>query len=138
MVKVSAKAISNSFTQIHTGITAGERILALIDEKPAIADRPGAVVLKDFKDGLELRNVSFAYGTSEVLHHINLDITKGKTVALVGPSGGWKKYADGPGTTFYRAITWKRLPRRKRHQGLYDSFASRYDGHCRAGIYFVQ
>ncbi len=41
--------------------------------------------------GVELRNVHFAYeGGPEVLHGIDLDIPAGKTVALVGPSGGGK------------------------------------------------
>ena len=35
-------------------------------------------------------NVSFNYGEKEVLKEISLTIEKGKTVALVGPSGGGK------------------------------------------------
>lgn len=85
-----AKAISTSFSNIHSGISAGERVLALIDEKPSIKDEPDAIVLKDFEHNLRFENVSFSYGDHEVLHHINLTLTKGKSVALVGPSGGGK------------------------------------------------
>ncbi len=85
-----AKAISDSFTNIHSGIAAGERVLALIDEKPAIKDKPDAKVLKSFDDSIEFKNVSFAYGDKQVLFDINLNVPKGKTVALVGPSGGGK------------------------------------------------
>jgi len=85
-----AKAISDSFSTIHSGIAAGERVLALIDEKPLIVDAPDAVAITGFNDSLEFKNVSFAYQEKMVLSDINLIVPKGKTVALVGPSGGGK------------------------------------------------
>ncbi|TWR23925.1 ABC transporter ATP-binding protein [Mucilaginibacter achroorhodeus] len=85
-----AKAISDSFSNIHSGIAAGERVLSLIDEKPAINDAPDAVELKSFNDAIKFEDVSFAYQDKTVLKNINLTIPKGKTVALVGPSGGGK------------------------------------------------
>jgi subfamily B ATP-binding cassette protein MsbA len=102
-----AKAISDSFSNIHSGIAAGERVLALIDEKPLIVNAPNATELTAFEDKVKFENVSFAYtvkpsttpGTGEkqlietekyVLKNLNLEIPKGKTVALVGPSGGGK------------------------------------------------
>jgi len=85
-----AKAISDSFSNIHSGIAAGERVLDLIDEKPAIVDAPGAIDIKGFNDGIEFKHVSFAYQEKEVLSDINFVVPKGKTVALVGPSGGGK------------------------------------------------
>jgi subfamily B ATP-binding cassette protein MsbA len=85
-----AKSISDSFSNIHSGIAAGERVLALIDEKPAIKDAPDAKTLTGFNESIEFKNVSFAYGDRQILDNINLTIPKGKTVALVGPSGGGK------------------------------------------------
>ena len=85
-----AKAISDSFSSIHSGIAAGERVLALIDEKPLIVDAADAVAITGFDQRLELKNVSFAYDDKEVLSNINLTVPIGKTVALVGPSGGGK------------------------------------------------
>jgi subfamily B ATP-binding cassette protein MsbA len=85
-----AKAISDSFSNIHQGIAAGERVLALIDEKPLIVDAPDAIAIAGFNDCLEFKNVSFAYEEKAILSGINLRIPKGKTVALVGPSGGGK------------------------------------------------
>ncbi len=84
------KAISDSFSNIHSGIAAGERVLEMIDLKPQITDAPNAAVLHDFEDSLSFENITFAYGEKEVLHQINLRVPKGKTVALVGPSGGGK------------------------------------------------
>jgi subfamily B ATP-binding cassette protein MsbA len=103
-----AKAISDSFSNIHAGIAAGERVLALIDEKPQINNMTDAVELTDFKDKITFDNVFFAYkdkvdekmaatmgvepvdNDKSVLKNLNLSIPKGKTVALVGPSGGGK------------------------------------------------
>ncbi|MBD1385504.1 ABC transporter ATP-binding protein [Mucilaginibacter rigui] len=85
-----AKAISDSFSNIHQGIAAGERVLSLIDEKPLITDSPNAVTVAGFNDAIRFEDVSFAYQEKTVLNHINLVVPKGKTVALVGPSGGGK------------------------------------------------
>ncbi len=85
-----AKAISDSFSNIHSGIAAGERVLQLIDEKPAIVDAPNAVAIADFKSEIKFENVCFAYADKDVLKNINLTIPKGKNIALVGSSGGGK------------------------------------------------
>lgn len=85
-----AKAISDSFSNIHSGIAAGERVLALIDEKSLITDAPNAVDIKEFNEGIHFNNVSFAYPGRDVLKNINLTVPIGKTIALVGPSGGGK------------------------------------------------
>lgn len=84
------KALTDSFSGIHSGIAAGERVLDLIDTKPELTNKPGATTLEHFSKAIELENVSFNYGEKQVLNNINLSINKGKTVALVGPSGGGK------------------------------------------------
>ncbi len=85
-----AKAISVSFSNIHSGIAAGERILALIDEKPLITDSPGAVKVESFDNSIRFENVCFTYHEKNVLHDVSFTIPKGSTVALVGPSGAGK------------------------------------------------
>ncbi|SDK80719.1 ATP-binding cassette, subfamily B, MsbA [Pedobacter sp. ok626] len=85
-----AKALTDAFSGIHSGIAAGERVLELIDTKPQMVNKPGAETIKGFNQAVTFENVSFSYGTKEVLRSINLTIQKGKTVALVGPSGGGK------------------------------------------------
>jgi subfamily B ATP-binding cassette protein MsbA len=85
-----AKAISDSFSNINQGLAAGERVLELIDTKPAIEDANDAVIIGDFKTEISLNHVDFFYGEKQILQDINLSIAKGKTVALVGPSGGGK------------------------------------------------
>ena len=85
-----AKALTESFSTVHAGLAAGERVLALIDEKPEITDAPDAVGITTFNDSIKLNNLSFSYPGRPVLKGINLTIPKGKTIALVGPSGGGK------------------------------------------------
>lgn len=85
-----AKALTDAFSNINNGIAAGERVLALIDEKNSIEDKENAIPVHDFTRSIALRNVYFSYGEHEVLHDINIEVKKGMTVALVGPSGGGK------------------------------------------------
>jgi subfamily B ATP-binding cassette protein MsbA len=84
------KAITDSFSGIHSGISAGERVLGLIDTQAALVDKVDAKILNNFNHAVVFENVSFNYGEKEVLKEISLTIEKGTTVALVGPSGGGK------------------------------------------------
>jgi subfamily B ATP-binding cassette protein MsbA len=85
-----AKALTDSFSGIHSGIAAGERVLDLIDTKAELTNKTDAVLLEKFNEALVFENVTFNYGNKQVLKGINLSIEKGKTIALVGPSGGGK------------------------------------------------
>lgn len=85
-----AKAFSNGITSLQKGIASARRIFDLVDTEPKIENKPNAIVLKEFKSEVEFKNVSFAYESEFVLQNINLKIEKGKTIALVGPSGGGK------------------------------------------------
>jgi subfamily B ATP-binding cassette protein MsbA len=85
-----AKNFSNGITSLQKGIASAQRIFATIDTESAIRNKPDAIHLQEFKTQIEFRNVSFAYETEPVLSNLNLTIEKGKTIALVGPSGGGK------------------------------------------------
>ncbi len=86
-----AKDIANAFSAAQRGLASGERILELIDNQPLIEDKTDFVEIKNFKNNIEVKNVSFAYeGDIEVLKNINFTLQKGKTIALVGSSGGGK------------------------------------------------
>lgn len=84
------KALTDSFSGIHSGVAAGERVLDLIDTKPELTNKPDAKNLDTFENELTFENVAFNYGDKEILKNINLTVKKGTTVALVGPSGGGK------------------------------------------------
>lgn len=86
-----AKALTDSFSGIHNGLAAGERVLELIDERTAVKDKSDAIVVKSFRENIMFNQVDFSYTEDrEILQNINLTIEKGKVVALVGPSGGGK------------------------------------------------
>ena len=75
---------------MQKGTASAKRIFQIIDTQSAILSKPNAIELKNFESNIEFRNVSFAYETDLVLKNINLTIAKGKTIALVGTSGGGK------------------------------------------------
>ena len=75
---------------IPKGLASMERIDKILMAENNIKERPDAVHISEFKDKIEFRNVSFRYGEKWVLRHINLTVEKGKTIAIVGQSGGGK------------------------------------------------
>ncbi len=85
-----AKSFSNGITSMQKGIASARRIFTIVDTKSTIQNKPNAIVLQQFENNIEFKNVSFAYETNLVLKNINLTVQKGKTIALVGPSGGGK------------------------------------------------
>lgn len=82
-----AKAMVIAGANIQRGLGAGERILEVIDKPIEVIDKENAIELKQFRKGIEFKNVCFAYNEGEVLNDISFEIPKGKTIALIGPSG---------------------------------------------------
>lgn len=78
--------------QYQDGMTGFERFIDIMEIKPEITDKEDAVDIEDIEGNIVFKEVSFRYNDEEenVLSHINLDIAKGKTIALVGPSGAGK------------------------------------------------
>ena len=85
-----AKAMSKAYASIQRGMVSGRRLFAILDAENPIKEYANAVPLKGFENKIEFRNVNFAYAQEPVLKDINLEIPKGKMVAIVGPSGGGK------------------------------------------------
>ncbi len=101
-----AKDISNAFSSAQRGLASGERILELIDNQTLIKDKSDAIQIKDFNNSIEVQNVGFAYeGDIEVLKNINFTLQKGKTIALVGSSGGGKSTVADLIPRFYDPIS---------------------------------
>lgn len=85
-LKDFAKASYN----IPKGLASMERIDKIMKAQNDMPEPEEPVNVKEFKNCIELKNVSFRYDTKWVLHNINLKIEKGKTIALVGQSGSGK------------------------------------------------
>ncbi len=85
-----AKALSTSFSNMQKGSAAIDRIEEVLMATSTVDDNANGKKLIAFNQGIEFKNVSFAYEGIEVLKNINLIIYKGKTIALVGSSGAGK------------------------------------------------
>ena len=75
------RSFTDAFANINQGIAAGERVLALLDEKSEITDAPDAVEMTGLKRDIEFRDVRFSYDNKEVIRGVSFKIKKGETVA---------------------------------------------------------
>ena len=78
--------------QFQRGMTGIERFFEIMDAPEEIKDIDGAREMKGVRGEVTFDNVGFHYAddTVEVLHHLNLQVRAGQSVALVGPSGSGK------------------------------------------------
>ncbi len=84
------KNLSSAFSNVQKGTSALERIEQLLFADNNIKELPDAKPVNDFKESIEFRNVSFAYGDKQILRNLSMTIPKGKVIALVGASGAGK------------------------------------------------
>jgi subfamily B ATP-binding cassette protein MsbA len=85
-----AKEISRAVSTIQRGIASADRIFEVVDTTNQLPSPANPQPFPGFSKQIEYKNVSFAYGENKVLDQINFTLEKGKTIALVGPSGGGK------------------------------------------------
>ena len=84
------KEFSRASYNIPKGLASMERVDKILMAENNIREPEHPIHISDFKHQIEFRNVSFKYADKWVLRDINLTIEKGKTIALVGQSGGGK------------------------------------------------
>jgi ATP-binding cassette, subfamily B, bacterial MsbA len=87
---IPAKSVTTAVYNIQKGAASVERIEVVLNADERIVEKEHAIVIKKFEHKIEYRDVSFRYEDDPVLSNINLEIPKGKMIALVGPSGGGK------------------------------------------------
>ena len=85
-----AKEISRAVSSIQRGIASAERIFEVIDTPNLIKSPEQPKLISYFQQRIEFKQVGFSYAENPVLKNINFSLEKGKTIALVGPSGGGK------------------------------------------------
>ena len=87
----SLRQLANLQTVFAEGMSAARRLFAALDVEPEVRDRAGAPALARGDGNMVFENVGFAYGDGgPTLTDITLEVKRGETVALVGPSGGGK------------------------------------------------
>jgi len=86
------EVLINFTEQFQKGAAGFRRFAEVLRTEPDIQDKPDAHPLADVQGNIEYNGVSFHYDNDQtpVLNNVNLRIRAGKTIALVGPSGGGK------------------------------------------------
>lgn len=86
------KTLIDFTEQFQNGYSGFERFMEILNIEPDIADRPDAKTINNVRGEIEFDDVSFRYeqDTQTVLNHINLKVSAGEYVALVGSSGAGK------------------------------------------------
>jgi len=91
MIYEPIKNISKVNNPIQHGLAAATRVFSVLDIKPEITDKPGALALPPIHKEIVFKDVHFSYdGATEILKGINLAVSPGEVIALVGTSGGGK------------------------------------------------
>jgi subfamily B ATP-binding cassette protein MsbA len=96
-----AKSISKASYAIKRGNAAAERVLEILEEQNPIVSKSNAIEKSTFESKISIKNINFKYEDEAVLKAFSLEITKGKTVALVGQSGSGKSTIANLLTRFY-------------------------------------
>jgi subfamily B ATP-binding cassette protein MsbA len=84
------RSLAKTYTYVHQGIAGAERVFEILDERSEVREKPNALEAPPFAQAIEFCNVDFAYKETPVLRDVNLRISAGEMVALVGMSGAGK------------------------------------------------
>ena len=83
-----AVALANLGSTLQNTFAAGNRVLDILDETPAVQEVEGKV--KTVFESAAAKNISFSYGAETILDGVSLDIPEGKITGIVGKSGSGK------------------------------------------------
>jgi ATP-binding cassette subfamily B protein len=84
-------ALTMMSTQVQTSMAAMDRVMDILESKPAIADAIDALPLADESDGIYFQDVTFEYvEDTPVLNNVSFEINPGEMVAIVGHTGAGK------------------------------------------------
>ena len=81
--------LSQLYNTVQSAGAALSKIFGVLDTKPTVAERPGAVDLP-VGGAIDVEDVTFAYGVEPGAHDVTLHVDAGERIALVGPTGAGK------------------------------------------------
>jgi subfamily B ATP-binding cassette protein MsbA len=84
------KDVTRTNLALQLALSSAARVFELVDAENEIVEKPGARPLPRFSGTIRYEKVSFRYGEEPVLRDVNLEIRRGETIAIVGPSGAGK------------------------------------------------
>lgn len=82
------RKLANVHSKIQRAAAASDRICALMDREPAVADKSGAIHLQRHRQAVEFEDIEFSYdGRTPILRGVSLRVRHGERIAVVGPNG---------------------------------------------------
>ena len=91
MLYTPIKSIGSNFTNVQMSLLAIERVFTMLETSPLITSKKDAIKINGLNKEISFEEISFEYEYGRpVLQNISLNVNKGKTIALVGNSGGGK------------------------------------------------
>jgi len=79
-----------AYYDIQKGLASIERVNELLSVKSEIVECENPTEVESFSSSIEIKNIYFKHGTTDILKNISFSIPKGKTIAIVGQSGSGK------------------------------------------------
>ncbi|XP_025831787.1 ATP-binding cassette sub-family B member 10, mitochondrial-like [Agrilus planipennis] len=92
-IGVSLGGLSSFYSELNKAVGAATRLWEIVDRQPAMPVTGGSIPIKEPEGHIQFNDIQFKYPSRsnvEVLNDVKLDISPGKTVAVVGPSGSGK------------------------------------------------
>jgi subfamily B ATP-binding cassette protein MsbA len=90
MIFTSIKNLVRINNDVQQSRAAARRAFEIMDRPPDVVEATGAAEMPPFRECIEFRGASFAYGSGPVLRGIDLEVRSGEMIALVGSSGAGK------------------------------------------------
>jgi len=82
---------ANIINILQSTVASAERVFELLDETEEIPDRPDVKELKSVEGNVKFEDVKFGYNEDSILiNDMNIDVKKGQSIAIVGPTGAGK------------------------------------------------
>ncbi len=85
------RRLGDTSAKVYAGLSSADRVATVLDARSEVVDAPDAVELRGLQHGLAFRGVGHDHHPGQpVLHDVSFELPRGRTLAVVGPTGGGK------------------------------------------------